>query len=275
MRWHRERARLTADGGNLYAEMLIPGGRGPFPAVVMCHGLGSDHRSMIPSAQRIVRRGVAVLTFDFRGHGRSGGVMDGNMGYDVVAAVDYLHGHQLIDPARVALVGHSMGAMAVLHAATMVDNLRAAVLISSPAELNGRFTQFWAPLYPRAERSGSLVIEFPHIGPFPMLDRFSGMTFRLWMWIRGYRMRIDLGATVEPWEQLNPYANIEKLGAFPKLFVHCKGDKWIPYQSALSLYERAAEPKEMLLASRGFHVAPLMPGRLRGKWISWLVSAVE
>lgn len=272
MKWHTETVDFSAEAGTLHGEILLPKGEGPFPGAVLCHGMGSDHRAMRPSAQRLVRRGIATLAFDFRGHGGSEGVLDGDLAQDVMAALKFLRRHVKIDPNRIALVGHSMGAIAALHAAAALANIQALVFLSSPAEINGRFAQVWAVLYPKAVRAGSLIIEFPHIGPLPMLGKFQGMISRLWMWLRGYRLRINLEKSMESWVKLNPATAIEKIGAFPKLFVHCKGDKLTPYEGALKLYEKAGLPKEFLLSKGGFHAAPLFPGKLRGKWIAWLVS---
>jgi len=194
---------------------------------------------MRPSAQQLVRRGIATLTFDFRGHGKSEGVLDGDLAQDVMAAMKFLRRHAKIDPRRIALVGHSMGAVAALHAATL-ENIQALVFLSGPTEINGQFTQVWAPLYPKAARTGSLIIEFPRIGPMPMLGSITGILQRLWMFLLGYRLRINLEQNPESWVKLDPLTNIEKIGAFPKLFVHCKGDKWIPHEAALALYEKAS-----------------------------------
>lgn len=271
VKWHTKTIDFSAERGTLHGEILLPQGEGPFPGVVLCHGMGSGHSAMRPSAQRLVRRGIATITFDFRGHGKSEGVLDGGLAEDVVAAIKFLRRHAKIDPRRIALVGHSMGAVAALHAAVL-ENIQALVLLSGPAEINGQFTQLWAPLYPKAARAGSLIIEFPRIGPLPMLGRFHGVVHRLWMWLQGYRLRINLEKSLESWVKLDPINNIEKIGAFPKLFVHCKRDKWIPREAALNLYEKARPPKELLLSEGGFHAAPLFPGKLRGEWISWLVS---
>lgn len=273
MKWHTETIDFSTDGATLHGEILIPKGKGPFPGAVLCHGIGSGHSAMRPSAQRLVRRGIATLTFDFRGHGKSEGVLDGDLAQDVMAAMKFLRRHAKVEPRRIALVGHSMGAVAALHAATL-ENIQALVFLSGPAEINGRFAQVWAPLYPKAARAGSLIIEFPRIGPMPMLGRFHGLVHRLWMWLQGYRLRISLEQSSESWVKLDPINNIEKMGAFPKLFVHCKGDKWIPHEAALGLYEKASSPKEFLLSKGGFHAAPLFPGKLRGEWIAWLVSVL-
>ncbi|RLC69447.1 MAG: hypothetical protein DRI26_09100 [Chloroflexi bacterium] len=229
---------------------------------------------MRPSAQRLTRRGIATLTFDFRGHGRSEGFLDANIAKDVTAALRFLRGHPKIDPERIAIVGHSMGAMAAIHAASELENIQALVFISSPADIDVRMGEFLAPLYQRVTEARSLIVEFPRFGPLPLLSWFHGMVSRLWMWIRGYRMRIRLVQNPESWVSLNPLAAIHKIGASPKLFIHCAGDKQVPYEGTLKLYEKARWPKEILIAKGGFHALPLFPGKLREKWISWLVSVL-
>jgi len=275
VKWHTEPIDFSAEGGTLHGEILLPNGQWPFPGAVLCHGMATDHRSMRPSAERLVRRGIATLTFDFRGHGKSDGTLDGDLAQDVIAAIKFMCRHPKIDPQRIALVGHSLGAIAALHAAAALENIRALVFLSGPAEFDGRFAKLWAPFYHKAARAGSLIIEFPRIGPLPMLGRLQGTSSWLWMWLRGYRLRIDLEKSAESWVNLNPFTNIEKIGASPKLFVHCKGDKLIPYKAAFKLYEKAEQPKEFLLSEGGFHATPLFPGKLREKWIAWLVSALS
>lgn len=274
MKWYTETVEFSADGSRLHGEILIPEGDGPFPGVVMCHGMASDHRAMSPSAQRLVRRGVAVLTFDFRGHGKSEGTLDSGLYRDVIAAVERLRRHPIIDTDRTGLVGHSMGALAAIQAATSINNLRASVFISSPGDMDGQLAQLWSPVYDKAQQSGSVVVEYPRTGSLPMGGWFTGITFRTWMWIRGYRMRIELDKTMKSWAKLSPSRNIEIIGEHPKLFVQCKGDRWIPYEAALIVFEKAKQPKKLILVDGGSHTTPLFPGKLRRKWITWLVSTL-
>ncbi len=87
-------------------------------AIVLAHGFtGSLHRRAVQRAARAFAQHAAVITFSFRGHGRSGGrstVGDREV-LDLAAAVRWARslGH-----ARVATVGFSMGGSVVIrHAA--------------------------------------------------------------------------------------------------------------------------------------------------------------
>lgn len=275
MRWHSQSINLATESGILYGELILPKAVEPFPGAVLCHGMGTDHRAMRPCAQRLARQGIATLTFDFRGHGRSEGFFDGNEAKDVIAALNFLRSHPKIDPGRIALVGHSMGAMAAIRAAAELKNLRALVSLSSPSEMNGRAERFLFSLYHKAARIGSFIFEYPRHGPMPGLGKFEGIISTLWMWLRGYRLRINWKKSMELWGKLGLSTALERLGAFPKLFVHCQGDKLTPYQGTLELYEKAGLPKELLVSKGGFHAFPLFPGKLRRKWIAWLVSVLR
>jgi len=274
MKWHVETVRFPANDVDLYGEILMPEGDGPFPAAVLCHGLASDHRSMRPSAQRLVRQGIATLAFDFRGHGKSSGTLDGNIRQDIMAAITLLKDYARIDRKKIAIVGHSMGAVAALNAASSVKDIRALAFLSGPADIGG-FAELWKPLQLKAQGTGRNIFEFPKDGALPMTGWFNGLTFRLWMWIRKYRLRVNIEPQAKSWSNLDPVGSVRKLGNLPKLFVHCKGDKWVPYKETLELYEQAEFPKELFLSDRGFHVSPLLPGQLRKRWITWLVSNLK
>ncbi|WP_082317762.1 alpha/beta hydrolase, partial [Streptomyces sp. NRRL WC-3549] len=87
-------------------------------AVVLAHGFtGSADRPAVVRAARVFSRRAAVITFSFRGHGRSGGrsTVGDREAHDLAAAVAWARslGHR-----RVVTVGFSMGGSVVLrHAA--------------------------------------------------------------------------------------------------------------------------------------------------------------
>ena len=274
MKWHAEPITLATDNGTLQGELLIPEAEGPLPGAVLCHGGGTDHRAMRPSAQRLARQGIATLAFNFRGHGRGDSVLDGDLEKDVLAALEFMRHHPRIDPDRIALVGHSLGALAAIQAAAEQKHLRALVSLSSPSLMIRGMEKVPSALYHKAVKTGSLLLEFPRIGPIPGLGKIPGLIAMLWMWIRGYRLRIHLQDSLKHWGKLRPSVALEKLGALPKLFVHSRGDRLAPYEVALELYEKAGPPKEFMLAEGGSHATPLLPGKLRKRWISWLVSVL-
>ncbi len=270
-RWHSLPVSFKSDGVSLFGRLLIPSIGGPFPGVILCHGMGSDHRAMKPSAERLARKGIASLIFDFRGHGKSEGTCDDNTPKDVIAAWEYLSSRPEINPRRIAIVGHSMGAIAAVVAASQIDNLAALVSMSctddrpkgGPASSQG------------AKGLVSFIVEYPRMGIFPWMGWLQGVIAWLWMRLRGYRMRVDIVRSAELTARMAITNALEIMRPCPLLLVHCQGDNVVPYNDVLSLYEKAKSPKELLTPKGGFHSTPLFPGKVRRRWMEWLVSILK
>jgi predicted acyl esterase len=106
------------DGVGIATTTYLPAGTGPFPAIVMFHGLGGNRQSLTPIASRFADAGYVVLTSDFRGHGQSGGLFTG-LGPRELADVAALRERWLpqlapIDNATVGAWGISLGGGAAL-----------------------------------------------------------------------------------------------------------------------------------------------------------------
>ena len=95
--------------------MLIkPSEEGSFPAVIVLHGSGPESLgdpAYKVAANTLVRSGFAVLLYDKRGVGDSGGEFEsalyGDFISDAIAAVHYLRGRDDIDATRIGLFGNS------------------------------------------------------------------------------------------------------------------------------------------------------------------------
>lgn len=128
--------RTTFPSGNdaCAAWLTLPESAGPHPVVVLVHGGGATHAMMLAQyEQAFANAGLAVLAFDFRHLGESGGeprqlVDQRRYAQDVDAALDFARSRSEIDADRMALWGTSFGASHVLAAAARQQNLRAAVV---------------------------------------------------------------------------------------------------------------------------------------------------
>ena len=129
----------------LTGSLTLPDADGPHPAVVLISGSGAQDRdanlfgfkTFAIIADRLARHGVAVLRFDDRGVGGSGGnVLQATISdraQDVNAAVELLRSRDDIDPVRIGLIGHSEGGMIAPLVASRRDGVAFVVLLAAPA----------------------------------------------------------------------------------------------------------------------------------------------
>ncbi len=134
---------FMADGTELRGTLFIPDAARPLPAVVVAHGSPSIPRRLYTVwADVLAREGFAVLTFDKRGTGESGGSYDQNnnasgavldrMGRDLAASVEALAHDHRIDPSRISIVGLSPAGWTVPIALQHTRSVNSFVLLSGP-----------------------------------------------------------------------------------------------------------------------------------------------
>ena len=144
-------------GVELVGKLYVPRSatqENPRPAVLALHGFQNDKETQDAFAIELSRRGFVVLALDQYGHGSSGGEMalseqDPTLGGN--AAYRYLKVQPFVDPTRMGVIGHSMGAGAAIAVAEANPEHRAVNAQCGPAgnaELNNllltqaRFEEF-------------------------------------------------------------------------------------------------------------------------------------
>jgi len=126
--------RFLSNGAYCAADLYRPRGTGPFPVVVMAHGLGGTRVMRLPAfAERFVAAGYACLVFDYRHFGDSEGeprqLLDiSRQLEDWKAALSYVRGLADVDAQRIAIWGTSFGGGHVL--ATAAEDAGVAAVIS-------------------------------------------------------------------------------------------------------------------------------------------------
>ena len=126
---------VTVDGVPLIEIGPRGGSRGP--GVVVAHGRAASARLMRGFADTLAARGYLVVLPDFTGHGANAthlafgatGVPD-VLQDDLEVAVRHLRSRPTVDPGRIGLIGHSMGAAAVTRYAVAHPDIGATVAIS-------------------------------------------------------------------------------------------------------------------------------------------------
>jgi alpha-beta hydrolase superfamily lysophospholipase len=119
---------LGVRDGLAYA-LFLPEGASE-AGVVILHGAGSAKESHFDFARGCRSDGIAALTFDARGHGRSEGAFGPGAIDDTLAMVEVLRAYT----GRVALRGSSMGGLVAIHAAVRDQALCALVAICPAPE---------------------------------------------------------------------------------------------------------------------------------------------
>lgn len=128
--------------------LTTPTEGGPWPAVVLVHGSGPNDRAETIGPNRPFRdlalglasRGIAVLAYDKRSltHGAAMAAVKGmtvqdEVVDDAVLAVDLLRATGGVDPARVWLLGHSLGGMLAPRIAEQANGLAGLVILAGAA----------------------------------------------------------------------------------------------------------------------------------------------
>ncbi|MFC4728063.1 serine aminopeptidase domain-containing protein [Coralloluteibacterium thermophilus] len=126
--------------------LLLPAGEAPFPAVVLVHGSGPQDRDGTVGPNRPLRdiahglaeRGIASLRYDKRSRSAPdafGGsfTVDDEVVDDALAAVALLRAHEAIDPARVFVLGHSLGAQMAPRIGARAPEVAGLILAAAPA----------------------------------------------------------------------------------------------------------------------------------------------
>ncbi|GIE96601.1 dienelactone hydrolase family protein [Paractinoplanes rishiriensis] len=136
-----ERRQVTVAGVPL--DEVHPPAGGRRPGVVVAHGFAGSAKLMAQFGDSLAARGYVVVLLDFSGHGANTRPLPDSIANtddstaalqrDLDVAVGRLRGLPDVDPARIALVGHSMGASAVTRYAVAHPDITATVAISLPS----------------------------------------------------------------------------------------------------------------------------------------------
>lgn len=244
---------LTSDRVPIEAEHLSAAGGGRDLAIVVAHGFtGALERPAVRRAAAVLHGSGGVLTFSFRGHGRSGGhstVGDREI-LDLDAAVCWA---RRLGYARVAAVGFSMGASVVLRHAGAgpgagLAAVDAVVSISSPARWYYRGTAPMRRLHWVVTRPAGRLVS-----------------------------RFGLGTRIHPedWDPVprSPVESVPYIAPTPLLIVHGDRDRYFPLDHPRSLAAAAGEGGAELWIEPGFgHAENAADAALLGRIGDWLTA---
>lgn len=244
---------VTQDGVPIEAVHLPgPGRAGPEGlAIVMAHGFtGSWQQPMVWRVAQRFNRAAGVVTFDFRGHGRSGGLstLGDKEIYDLDVAVRYA---RQLGYDRVATVGFSMGASVVLRQGGLLGGVDAVAAVSGPGHWYYRGTAAMRRVHFAAEhRAGRLFAK--HV----LSTRISPERWPV--------------PAPEP-----PALAAARISPVSVLIVHGDKDIFFPPDHGRELYDGAREPKELWLIPGFGHAERATDDALADRIATWAADAAS
>jgi fermentation-respiration switch protein FrsA (DUF1100 family) len=224
---------LRVDGLNVAGQLYFPTGKPPYPTVCVCHGIPAGIPDPADSgysllAEQICRVGFAVLIFNFRGTGASGGNLD-MLGWtrDLKAVVDYLCALPEVDRSRLCLLGFSGGAAVSVYVAAQDSRVSLVIACACPEEFT-IFSEFDEPQ--------SMIDHFRSIGAI----RDKDFPPSAQEWLNGFKL-------------VRPIDYVAGISPRPLLLVHGSKDETVEVWRAHKLYARAGEPKHLVIVEGAGH----------------------
>lgn len=219
-------------------------------AIIVAHGFTLSWQR--PSVWRVIsrmRRFGGVLSFDFRGHGRSGGAstLGDREIRDLAVVVAYA---RELGYARVALVGFSMGASVVLRFAGLIGGADAVVSVSGPGWWYYRGTKPMRRVHFAVER------------------RLGRLVTRKLLNTRIYGGRWDP-------VPMPPAEAAGLISPVPLLIVHGDRDGYFPVEHAQQIYAAAREPKDLWVIPGFGHAEAAANAALLDRIGRWVQEAVS
>ena len=240
-----EDIRFDSRGNKLKGRTYRPDKQGKHPAVAICHGYPGDTKNM-DLAEELALNGYAVLVFYYQGAWGSEGIYRfSNLVTSTEDAVKYLKSLGYVDPMRVGLISHSMGAIPLSNVMNKDESIKAGVLMAPASDISK-----W--LVP------GVIDNIFHI--------FINMAEGKLAHGNADEYKLDM---MKAADELNPMEKVADIKA-PILITVGSADNICHPDECKALYEKATPPKDWALiegADHGFSEHRLI---LQKKILEWL-----
>ena len=225
---------LEVDGLRLPGEIHFPETtKQSSPALILCHGIPAEKhdpadRGYEALAERFCGIGFVTMFFNFRGAGLAEGNMD-MLGWtrDLKAAIDLFYSIDEVDKSRLCLLGSSGGAAVSVYVAANDPRVSFVMTSACPAD----FT-----FLPSEEYSKALIKRFRSIGVIKDADFPPSVD----QWLKNF-------------STISPVQWIDRISPRPLLLIHGDRDDIVPLEHARRLYEKAKEPKVLIVLPSAGH----------------------
>ncbi len=130
-----ENIEFTSGSNTLLGRLYRPEGRMQKAAVTFCHGFPGDTKNM-DLAEELALNGIVTLIFYYQGAWESSGKYSlTKLEVGVRDAVAYLKGQPYVNPRRVGLISHSMGALPLSKVMSLDPSIKTGVLMAPVADI--------------------------------------------------------------------------------------------------------------------------------------------
>ena len=148
--------RIPSHGALLNGVLYTASGASPHPGEVLLHGFPGNEQNL-DLAQAIRRAGINVLTLHYRGAwGSQGNFSFTHAAEDSDAAVQFMTSNAAkyaTDPARIFVIGHSMGGWLAASATDHAPNVAGLVMISA-WDIGAQGPRFRDPAFRKKQAAG-------------------------------------------------------------------------------------------------------------------------
>jgi dipeptidyl aminopeptidase/acylaminoacyl peptidase len=253
------------DGTRMVGYLHVPEGLAPGerrPGIVLCHGFNAVQQVAIPDvARHLAAAGYVALRFDYRGIGESEGVRGRIFPQEHVRdarmALTFLQTQAMVAPDRLGMYGTSFGGSHAMTAAAQDERIRAVVSVVSIG--NGRrwlqsLRRYWewTAFLRRLEEDRQrrvLTGESQYVSPYEIMVRDPATEA-----VHAERARVSgkpaPDVVLESGEAIVEYAPeevVDRIAPRAALFIHSGADELVPPAESVAMYERAGEPKRLVL----------------------------
>lgn len=254
-----------SEGFRLVGDVYYPDGLKPDErraGVVLCHGYTGVKDLYLPDNARVLNEaGYVAMTFDYKGWGDSEGPRSRLAPYsrvaDVQAALTFLATLPEIDAGRLGIYGTSYGGATAVWVGAIDARVKCVVSvvgIGSGARWmrSVRRPDEWCDLLERSrqdrvKRALDGKSEFVNREEILLPDRQSAQLAAV------ARRNNPAAVTTIPLEyvdetvQFNPEWVVDKIAPRPILFITTDNDRLVPPEESVQLYDRAREPKRLVV----------------------------
>jgi fermentation-respiration switch protein FrsA (DUF1100 family) len=255
----RSEIRIPVQGVELAGWLYLPEGAGPHATVVMSHGFsGVMEMGPDPFARVFQAAGLACLVYDHRNFAASGGeprqeIDPWQQIRDMREVISHARNLEQVDAARIGLWGTSYSGGHVLVVGAVDRRVKCVVsqvpVTSGSAAIERMVPADKMPAYLEeiyrdydARARGEAPATVPVYQPGGETEAWAEAMGR----DTSYRNEVTLRSR-DLWLEYEPWAFMHRISPTPLLMILAAQDTRVPTRDQLEAYDRALEPKRLLL----------------------------